>query len=333
MSHDLEQHPIFICGLPRSGTTLLKALLDGHPELVVDASESRFFMYFVPQAQKVSPRARPELALDILLFPKHRIFDPAGDHYKTYFSHISVDELKKTFLEKLRTTDQELRDYLTTSVLTFGEFSDQLRDETKYWVEKTIFNERYVDQIFEWWPNAKCIHIIRDPKDQFANFRRRDIRQNRPPTKIGAFCYTWGNSAQLALAHQQQYGDQRYLILHYEDLVADPESQIKRLIDYLDIENHPILYQPTKVGGKIPWSGNSSLDQKFSGISDASVGKWQESLSQRQLILLQLLVGKYMQEFGYWLETPAPHLGHLFETLTFRTLNTARKLRDRSRPA
>jgi hypothetical protein len=34
--NDLAQRPLFICGLPRSGTTLLQGLLDGHPQLVVD---------------------------------------------------------------------------------------------------------------------------------------------------------------------------------------------------------------------------------------------------------------------------------------------------------
>lgn len=52
---ELRDRPIFICGHPKSGTSLLRNLLDFHPQLVVYPEESRFFRQFLPLAKDALP--------------------------------------------------------------------------------------------------------------------------------------------------------------------------------------------------------------------------------------------------------------------------------------
>ena len=45
---NLKDRPVFICGHPKAGTSLLRNLMDSHPQLVVYPEESVFFRKFLP---------------------------------------------------------------------------------------------------------------------------------------------------------------------------------------------------------------------------------------------------------------------------------------------
>lgn len=327
----LEQRAIFICGVARSGTTLLQSLLDGHPELLVDASESRFFYTFLPQARRIPAAQRAELAERTFFLPRGRIFDPAGDHYKAYFSHIPYEAVREAFYRRLARSPQRYADYLTAAVLAYGEVTDQITGQTRWWVEKTIYNERYARDIFAWWPHARCIHMVRDPRDIFATWRARDVRQQRKPTTLDAFAYTWSGSARLAEQNRRRYGDDRYLVVRYEDLVQCPEQEIGRLVEFLGIHEHPALFRPSKVAGAFAWAGNSSRNETFAGIDTGSVGRWRSALTSDEVSMVEAMVAGGMRQLGYIRETQTSLAVHL-KTLPYRALNVARSVRDAVTP-
>jgi hypothetical protein len=326
--NDLAQRPLFICGLPRSGTTLLQGLLDGHPQLVVDAAESQFFRQFVPQSQGLTKAQKFDLAESILL----RIFRPETQYNQLYLDHISYEQIRSSFIAFLEESEKRLPDYLAAAVLAFGQVSGQLQEHSIYWVEKSPYNENYVDYIFNWWPQAHCVHMIRDPRDHYAAFKQRAIHNQRDIPAIEAFAWEWQCSLRQGVRRTAIYGPNRYHIIRYEDLAQDPAKQMQTLIHLLNISDYKGLYNPTKTGGLHSWKGNSSYHTHFSGISQSSLDRWQAELTLEEVRLLEAFIGPTMHHYHYqpatksattWQLATLPGRGrNLLRTIKFAVKNT-----------
>ena len=109
--------------------------------------------------------------------------------------------------------------------------------------------------MIKWWPNSKIIYICRDPRDVYASYKIRDIKNSRKATKVDALVYTWGNSVRNAIRLANGYMKNNILVLRYEDLVENKESIIKSVANFLNIKLNDILFIPTKGNGrnKMAW--------------------------------------------------------------------------------
>ena len=131
------QQPIFVCGMMRSGTTLLRALIGQHSD--VAAGLETFWFEIDPQSGK--GRGEEELG-DFL------------DRMATYF------ELPLSDLEAIATESQDAAAFLDGFMAAFAAHQGKSR-----WAEKTPANILHLDKIFAGWPDPRVVHIIRDPRD------------------------------------------------------------------------------------------------------------------------------------------------------------------------
>jgi hypothetical protein len=92
-------------------------------------------------------------------------------------THVSYPSVRSAFRERAARPGTSDRDLLPAAILAYGGVSGQLRPESRYWVEKTPFNEVHAARIFSWWGDAKAIHVVRDPRDHFCTLRQRGIRK------------------------------------------------------------------------------------------------------------------------------------------------------------
>lgn len=294
---NLEDRPVFICGLPRTGTSLLLSLFDGHPDLVVASNESKFFLTFIPRAHEVSGEAKRRLAEETLFL----VWKPGGFHEK-FLSHVAIDEVFDAFRARLAASPRHDADYLTCSVLGYGEASGQINAGSRYWVEKTPFTEQHADFIFSSWKGARCIHLTRDPRDLLYTSLRRDRHHQRRITPLASVAYSWRKSARLCRENRETYGEQRYLEVRYEDLVRDPEAELPRILDFLEIEDHEILRSPTRGAGRVGWQGNA-VDRQFTGIDASQVGRWRD-LKPSRVRVLEAMLAAEMELHEYRPEYP-----------------------------
>ena len=88
-------------------------------------------------------------------------------------------------------------------------------------------------------------------------------------------------------------------MLRYEDLVSNPDAELRQLCHFLRISDDPSLRRPVR-GGK-PWAGNSMFEDQFSTISAAPVGRWKEALQPEEVAALELVAGPVMRRIGYTL--------------------------------
>ena len=177
LADQLRDHPVFICGHPKAGTSLLRAVLDSHPQLIVYPEETMFFRRSLPKMNGLSVEDQLKLAESTLI----HIFkwnisqsepSQAGFPDRDY-SSMSFADVRDVMAELLRSRHAHPGDLLSAAVLAFGLVSGVLIREPCYWVEKSPYNEYFANYIFSWWPEARCIHILRDPRDNFASYRRK----------------------------------------------------------------------------------------------------------------------------------------------------------------
>jgi len=296
MIEELREHPIFLCGNPRSGTSLVRALFDGHPQVIAYPYESFFFRGFLPQAAKRDIDGKVDLASRYLLQFMGLRREMDEDYENFHPNEDTVHDFANMCLSIQRQiASHGLRhdgDLLSAAILAFGEVYGFLNENSRYWLEKSIYNEFFAKQIFTWWPKARCIHLVRDPRDVYASYQPR--RQKVLPRK---FALRWGKSVLQGINNQHAYGEDRYLIFKFEHLVQEPESAIQLLIEFLDIRNDDILRNPSYMG--IPWDGNSTFSENFSGISAKPAGRWRQELAPRDVQIIEQIAGEEMASLGY----------------------------------
>lgn len=159
------------------------------------------------------------------------------------------------------------------------------------WGDQLGFVERFAAPIFDAYPTARMIHLIRDPRNsceisqQFARFR---------PGKVGWYTATWQHSAQLA-RHNQSHYPGRYLVIKFEKLWADPEETLRELCAFLA---EP--YQVTMLQQLIP-----SLPSTYGGkMTGARVMGAPRRLSGSQRAFIQQYTRRLLHDFDYPIQTP-----------------------------
>ncbi len=296
ISSELRDHPIFICGHPKAGTSLVRAIFDSHPQLVVYPEETIFFRRFLPQARGLDLESQIALAEQLLVhifrwnaanpLPDQEDF-PGRD-----YSAIPFDEVCRVMLQIARQDYRHPGDLLSAAVLAFGQVSGQAGPQTRGWVEKSPYNEYFANQIFAWWPEGRCIQVLRDPRDNFVSYRRK-----HPDWAPEFFAANWRRSTQVGLQNQAHYGKERYYVLRYEDLTCEPEKELQKLVDFLQIEWDAALVSPTRAGEQ--WRGNSMFANQFQGISAAPVARWKEALAPSDARVIELGAGRLLEKVGY----------------------------------
>ena len=289
-----EVSPVFICGLNRTGTTLLMALLDGHPQMVVAPSETHFFLHFLPTARHLSQEKRIKLAREILL----EVIDTDNMYYQKFLSHVPVGQTVDVLFE-LSQSAREVQDLLPAAIFAYGLASNQVSQETRYWVEKTPSNEFFADLIFRFWPNAKCIHMVRDPRDHFASLKMRARRNGEPLPSPLISSLEWLRSVKQGKQNSRIYGVQRYLLIRFEDLLRSPEEVMEVICSFLSIEKHSSLFAPTKGGGKVDWAGNAANGKVYGGIDPSVIGRWTRVLTSREVLTIESSTANMMKTFSY----------------------------------
>lgn len=285
------ESPVFLCGYPKSGTTLLVSLLDGHNDLVVIPEESKFF-------SRVVNRTRDEQfdALfqdtNIVALKRDVVDEPSG--YRDY-SDIDFDLLRSSAYEYWNSS-LKTPQYILES-LVYGLSKSSGKDNFLHWVEKTPRNELYLDQISSWWPKALAVFLIRDPRQTYCSHREYQLKipnSSKNSVDVDTFTLKWSESVS-AFQHYMENGGNG-LIIRYEDLTNTPEKVMRELSNFLYISFSTNLLNPTR--NNVQWSGNSSENGVFSGIKKQRLNYY-DKLSKSEIAKIEISLEKLMKEFDY----------------------------------
>ncbi|HZQ07705.1 MAG TPA: sulfotransferase [Anaerolineae bacterium] len=276
----MDHGPIYLAGADRSGTTLMSALLATHPHIAIANLGSNMWTFFDGKFGALERPENFERCLAALL------------RYK------NVLVLKPDAARIRREFAQGEHTYARLFRLIEDHFAERLGKPR--WGDKTSYVERYASTIFTAYPDAKMIHMVRDPRDRYASAIKRWPSGRG---QVGGGTARWLYSVRLAAKNQKRFPRQ-YKIVRYETLVTRPEETMREVCAFLDEPYDPVMF--TMAGAKGFWAkgGNSSYERFTPGIiSSSAVGRYHQALSAREIAFIQTFARREMTEYDY---VPSP---------------------------
>jgi hypothetical protein len=282
-----EERPIFIVGVHRSGTSLLRYMLNSSPRIYI-APESDFIpRFFLGKPQQ----ELDDEAIDSLL---QTIFSEYNNYRSEWQGELPE---ASAFVEAM--PDRTPTSFLAT---LYGTYAEQHQAER--WGDKTPIYASYMDLIDRLFPNAQFIHIIRDGRDAALSMLDKWADREFHVDPFFA-ARNWVRRIRRAQASGARLGPDRYCEVRYEALVADPDGELAKLCQFLDEPYRPQMARPQVLGRQTiePGSWNEPIRHP---PSTARIGRWREDLSLADQRLTQRIEGKLLLELGYQLEELGP---------------------------
>jgi len=277
MTDSPPRHPVFVVGMPRSGTTLLSSLLDAHPDLII-APETHYFTRCWTGAP-IEDTADAERMLDRLL------------------RQPGVQDMELT-PEEQRRIRKRVRD---KTVPTHGDVLRVLldiyaeRSGAPTWGEKTPDHLRFVPEMVRQFPGAVFVAITRDPRDVCLSLRSMPWSRTTLPEQA----WTWRTYASLTDRYRTDYQD-RFYSLRYEDLVTDPEGCLRDVCAFLDMPFREAMLQPQEREGhpfdpdREPWKEKSKHQ-----IDASNREKWRTQMPEAERVIVERIAGRWLSAYGY----------------------------------
>lgn len=206
--------------------------------------------------------------------------EPLNNYIKRLSIFFGIDfELATSFSIKANSAPEFIS-------LILGEFAAQQKKAR--WLEKTPGNILHVPQIFEFWPDAKVIHIVRDPRDVYASLRQ--IRKWDTVTTFGnLWCkFLWAGAKAAPSAYE----------IRYENIILEPEKTMRAVLEFLE---EPWESNVAQFSGK---ADDFDKVKKLSGVSSSTlkrlkqpltstrIGIWQEVIDDLEISALRKIAHK-----------------------------------------
>ena len=209
----------FVVGVGRSGTTLLRLMLDTHPELAIPP-ETHFVNPFIQASGRL--RFNPRTATRTIVDDERRRWNDFGLREEDLLARFEA-------IEPFNTTD---------ALRAFYELYASKHGKPR-WGDKTPDYIRKMKKIQKAIPEARFIHVIRDGRDAGLSQNSRLVRRGREPLPPREMARRWRKRIVKALEDSKEI--EHYLEVRYEDLVSDTETILRRVCEHIEIEYDPVM--------------------------------------------------------------------------------------------
>lgn len=283
-------NPVFIIGNPRSGTTLLRVILNAHPDLVIPP-ECGFAMWLYPQFKNRDVSQKEVLADFIVELKKTRKFETWQIDSQKLFLYL-IEKPPKTYAE------------LTHHIYNFYALTHNITP--KRWGDKNNFYLNLIDEINEVFPEAQFIHIVRDGRDVAGSYIRLTKKQinskYKPnlPDQIDKIAKEWVTNNNKIESSLQKIETDRKIRVRHEDIILDFKNTIKSITDFLGM---PYKHEMEDFGAaekaKEPDEFMQWKNKLYGRLDYSSVGIFKNDLQPDQISTFSNLAKEALARYGY----------------------------------
>lgn len=300
-----EPDAIFIVGASRSGTTLMRTILERSPRIAI-ARENHFVghlresegarFYF----RKVGDMRSDDVVRKVveLIYSGEFQRRSRWREVSPFWRWLVANVAKADMEERLLATDRTERAIWAAFLRAYAD-----KNGRPIMGEKTPAHLAYVDTLLSWFPNGRVIHMIRDPRAVYVSDLRRRRGKLRKPyswlavvpgllqaTILVQTTWVWRGAARRHAVYDRKYPD-RYRLVRFEDVVREPDSTLGGLFEFLGVEAPP---DPTNV--KVMARGFKWGEE---GLDAEAADRWRSQIGSLSNRWLRLFLGGYMRRFGY----------------------------------
>jgi hypothetical protein len=143
--------------------------------------------------------------------------------------------------------------------------------------------------------------------------------------------WTWRNAMIAGERASNRLGPVTYAEVRYEDLVRDPEPQLRRLCDFLGEAFDQEMLQPHQMAGVAVPQRKVWHTGTHEPVNDAAVQRWRQDLEQWELDLLEFTAARQLRRHGYELSGGRRPLPPITPLLRFLRLHARRNVRGLQR--
>jgi hypothetical protein len=301
MELDIES-ATFICGHRKSGTTLLLCLLENHPELLVYPADSGFFNRYYPIFDNL-PYTDSQKIDRMATFVVGQLENEISNlsEYDRSQLNFPLGALRRDVRAYAGETEKTPRDMLISLIRAYRKHFKGSPKPIR-WVEKSVYSEIYATEMKKWFPQAKFIHVIRDPRDNWASLKSGwSILYYEFTDSLDHLMHEMIERGKLGLEfarnNEKRLGSEVYKIIRFEDLATNPQHVSKEICTFLKVKFSETMNTPT-VCGKL-WRGNNFEGREFDKPSSVNVGRWHERITKDEACLIEYHLGSMMEYFGY----------------------------------
>lgn len=270
--------PLIVLGVGRSGTTLLRVMLDRSSELAIP-----YETFFVPQLAHRHGH-HPDI---------EEFLDDLGRLRTLYDWGIKPDDVRPRLREGMTTSEA-----LTAIFEAYAE-----RQEKARWGDKTPLYMQQLPLLERLFPDATWVHLVRDGRDAALSFLELPEgfsgKTWAQPRTAAQFAARWRTEILAARRLGQHAGD-RYLELRYEDLVQEPEQWLRRVCEHASLVWEPGMLDHTRPSDTAHMPEHRNLAQPPTpGLRD-----WHSQMSRDDALAFEQVAGDVLRSSGYELLEP-----------------------------
>lgn len=295
----MNQEPIFLLGAHKSGTSLLRSIFDGHSQLFTIPIETHYFEnvhYWVDYEYR---RSRPrkikrDTIIENLCSWIHLsntkesqftdsvtkgLFDE--EKFREYISSISAEDGDKERIEKY------------FEAICYSLNGKKVADNIRI-VEKSVENAEFALELLQMFPQARFIHIVRNPYANIVSLRKFKMPGFGFPLMPRIIRSLYNSFYHL---YRNRRLIRNYFIIRYEDLVVSPEVQINKMCEFLELPFQDILLTPTLMGKT--WEGNSTTGQVYRGFVSKNLDRWKSEILPMEAEYINKLFPFVLKDYQY----------------------------------
>jgi hypothetical protein len=282
----------FVVGVARSGTTLLRMMLDAHPQLTIPPET-----HFIPKLIKVCEEAGEDA--------RERSFELLTTHRRWPDFGLDPDELRAAF--------DELDPFTAGDALRAFYAAYAARQGKPRWGDKSPGYVRRMPRIQSALPEARFVHLIRDGRD--VALSQLDVHHGADSVREAAEDWSEG----IGKARRSARRVEHYMEAAYEDLVADPEPVLRRVCEFVELPYDEAMLsyhehaeeRMAETVRDLDRRGDTAIPAELRARQHSRVssppqtqraGRWRTDMSAEDRREFEAVAGELLAELGYEVE-------------------------------
>jgi hypothetical protein len=302
-----EPEAIFVVGVPRSGTTMMRTILDTSDRISI-ARENHYMGHVFGRrgARHFFRRVGEDLTNDETIrkivdliysgeYERQAGWRPPSPHWYWLIENIDRDVMERRLLAAERTERGQFRAFISIYAEKKGK---------AIWGEKTPTHLNFTDELLGWFPDAKVVHMLRDPRAIYvSDLYRRQNRDRWPytwldkvPLLLEAYLLvltvlTWRSALRLHSALKERHPD-NYRLVRFESVVTDPDRTLADVFGFVGVD----VPEGAKSVGLVARHGMRSSDE---GIDPKAASRWRERIHPFAKWTIEKALGRSLAKYGY----------------------------------